>query len=342
MKNLSRSILIVLAATFFALSFLPSSSAQKKSGFSHGTPAHKKASDKNCNSCHTNPTANWVAARGFPDVADFPGHAACFACHKSDFFAGNKPAICAGCHTNPGPTGRARFPFPVRSRLHEFSTVFPHSVHQDIIASNVKKPAVAVAHFVLASFKPAPLDDKPPQFNNCSICHQPRAALPKFTARTLKDNQPLAEAITDNFLPKAEFFKDMPQGHATCFACHNQGVKPAATNCAGCHKLTTPYAESNNVPRYSLKFDHQQKDHVIKDCMTCHVRISQNADLKTLVNADVPILTCSTSSCHGSKILEEIGKRETSVAQKQAVFQCAYCHTTAIGRFPVPASHQSQ
>ncbi|MEO7660001.1 MAG: hypothetical protein ABIV48_10340, partial [Pyrinomonadaceae bacterium] len=63
---------------------------------------------------------------------------------------------------------------------------------------------------------------------------------------------------------------------------------------------------------------------------------------KTMKDADVPILTCSTSSCHGSNILEEIGKRESSIADKQPAFQCIYCHAPSIGRFPIPKSHQNQ
>lgn len=336
MKNRLRLALVGLVAFIFAGSFFPGSSAQKKkNGFSHSTAAHKKI---DCSSCHKNPTPNWVAARGFPDVADFPGHAACFACHRSDFFAGNKPAICAGCHVSPGPRGVARFPFPVRSRPHEFSTIFPHSVHQDVIASNIQKTDVSVAHFVLAAYKPA--DDDKPQFNNCAICHHVRTQLPKFTTRTPGGMQPLVEAAADNFTPAAGFFKDMPQGHASCFTCHFQGIKPAGTNCASCHKLTAPYSESAVVPRYSLKFDHQQKEHSIRDCMTCHVRISQNSDVKTLVDADVPFMACI--SCHSDKISEESGKRAESIVGKQPAFQCSYCHTTAVGRFPIPPSHQNR
>jgi hypothetical protein len=59
-------------------------------------------------------------------------------------------------------------------------------------------------------------------------------------------------------------------------------------------------------------------------------------------DADVPLQTCSTSSCHGKQIAEEIGKREASIAAKQPAFQCTYCHAPAVGRFPVPASHTTR
>ena len=345
MKNRLRLILIGLVALVFAGSFLSVSSAQKKmDGFSHLTPAHKKASDKSCNSCHTNPTPNWVAARGFPDDADFPGHVACFACHRSDFFAGNKPAICAGCHVSPGPRGVARFPFPMQSRPREFTTIFPHNVHQDIIASNINRSDVAVAHFVFASYRPD--DTKPPQFSNCAICHQTPADLPKFAVRPPKTvGAPLVDATADSFVPTAGFFKNMPTGHASCFNCHFQGVRQpgvtpqvAGTDCASCHKFADkPYTASSVLPRYSLKFNHQDKDHVNKDCTVCHVRIAQNADVQNMKDADVPFMACA--ACHGDKLSEEMGKRAESITNKLPVFQCSYCHTPAIGRFPIPASH---
>lgn len=331
-------MIIPIAAIVFAAGFSTQSTAQKRDRFSHSTAAHKK---KDCNSCHTNPTSNWVTARGFPDVAEFPGHAACFSCHQRDIFSGNRPIFCGTCHVTVGPRGKARFPFPVRSRSQEFSTIFPHDVHQDIIAKNDKLKDVAVAHFVFASYTPPVADDKP-QFNNCAICHKTQSELPKTEPRIDASIKPLADAASDTFAPKAAFFKDMPTGHASCFQCHFQGLQPAGINCASCHKLGTPYFEKNVLARYSIKFDHESTNHANKDCTTCHVRITQNADLKTLKDADVPILTCSTSSCHGNNILEEIGRRESSIADKKPAFQCIYCHAPAIGRFPIPQSHKIQ
>jgi len=132
----------------------------------------------------------------------------------------------------------------------------------------------------------------------------------------------------------------MPSGHQTCFQCHFQGVKPVATDCAGCHKLTAPYMDSPLTKRYSIKFDHNQKEHSVRDCMTCHVRISQNSDLKTLVDADVPFVACV--SCHNDKITEETTKRSETLAAKQPAFQCIYCHAPAVGRFPIPKSHENR
>jgi hypothetical protein len=331
MKVILRLSLLTLAAILFAGGgFIKSSAQRGRDQFSHATVQHKKL---DCNYCHKNPTANWATTRGYPDVADFPGHASCVACHRADFF---RTSFCVGCHTNPGPRGAARFPFPVRSRSHEFTTVFPHSVHQDIISRNELKKDVAVAHFVNASFI-RQVDD-PPQFNNCAICHQTASAAPKTADRTPANAQPLAAASADSFAPKPAFFKDMPSGHAACFQCHYTDVKPTGKDCAGCHALTTPYSSSPVVKRYSLKFDHQQKEHAVRDCMTCHVRIAGNADLKTMKDADVPFMACV--SCHNDKLVEESGKRAASLAASQPAFQCNYCHTTSVGRFPIPPSHK--
>lgn len=335
MKKAALFVAIIFAAFATAERMGMLSSAQNRDSFRHSTASHKRL---DCSSCHKVPTGNWVAARGFPDVSDFPGHASCFGCHRKDIFTGNKPAFCAGCHVNPGPRGAARFPFPVKSRSHEFQTIFPHNVHQDIIAGVPNlRDEVAVAHFVNASFS-VRVDDKP-KFNNCAICHETSDTVGRMLARTPAKQQPLVPAAPDAFVAKAGYFKDMPEGHASCFACHYQGAKPVAANCAGCHSLTTPYAASLTVRRYSFKFDHQQKDHANADCMTCHVRISQNADVRKLTDADVPFISCY--SCHTDKISEELAKRADSVKNNAAASQCSYCHTSEVGRFPVPPSHET-
>ena len=330
-------VLAFIAAVISAVSLLPRSSAQNRDRFSHASAAHKKLQ---CASCHKVPSGNWVASRGFPDVAQFPGHVACANCHRRDFFVGNKPAFCAGCHSNVSPGSAPLFAFPVRTRSHEFATIFPHSVHQDVIAR--VPPPRASSVFVNASFSIA--RDDPPRFNNCAICHESATALPKFAARVPK-GQPLAATTQDNFVPKPQFFKSMPGGHAKCFECHYQGVKPIASNCAGCHQLTAPYSASATVKRYSLKFDHaevNEKGDLVhtKDCMTCHVRISGNSDLKTLTDADVPVMACTSCHNHAADMKTELDKRADSVDKKQVVFTCAYCHTSAVGAFAVPASHE--
>lgn len=343
MKGVGLRLLAVgMTAVVIAVGLEMRADAQSRDRFSHATAAHKK---KDCASCHAMPTANWERARGYPDVADFPGHAACASCHMRDFFrGGNKPAFCLGCHSDVGPGRGPRFAFPVMTRSREFETKFPHSVHQDIIAGNNRRISVAAAHFVNAGFTRNP-DDKTPQFNNCAICHETSTKLPKFETLPPKDKSlsPLAEAATDVFTPTTAFFKDMPTGHASCFACHYTGVKPTANNCAGCHALTRAYSDTDLRGRFSLKFDHMDRNERgdlvhTKDCMTCHVRISQNDDISKLKDPDVPVLACI--ACHGDKLTEEVGKREASLAAKQPAFQCSYCHSTAIGRYAIPPSHK--
>lgn len=337
MKTLIRtSTLLLLVAGYLAALMMPSSAQRRKDDFSHNTPKHKQTA---CSSCHKIPTANWPTARKFPDVADFPGHAACFNCHSlRSVLVGNRPAFCAGCHVTPGPRGVARFPFPVRSRSEEFKTIFPHDVHQNLIARLRRDTPYAAGHFVLASFS---ADDQP-EFNNCAICHKTPDAMPKTAPRVPAEMQPLADAEADSFKPRAEFFKNHPESHAACFSCHYQGVKPTKTDCAGCHSLTTAYFDSPLTTRYSLKFNHADKNHANKDCTVCHVRITQNSDVSKMKDADVPFQTCSTSSCHGKDIADEVGKRDASLAAKQAVFQCVYCHAPAIGRYPIPESHKAR
>lgn len=392
MKTALRIFVIAIVTVSSAAWLLLSATAQKRRNeFFHSTAAHKRI---NCASCHKTPTANSVSVRGFPDVADYPGHSSCVRCHRTDFFQGNNPEICTICHTASSPRNSRRFPFPIRSRSSEFKTRFPHDAHQDIIARNERHdgtiPAHLVlayrglpggssedilssegqqdtaatagsmpalhsvdtvpAHFVNASFTPAafPADDPTPtptptpQFNNCAICHQTSAVLPKFDNPTPVHEQALAPASVDNFAPSPEFFKSSPEGHTSCFSCHYQGQKPVSTDCAGCHRQVAPYFGPDVKIRYSLRFNHNgggtNKMH-IRDCTVCHVRITQNSDLSTMREADVPFASCSTSSCHGPHLTAEIDKRAGTILKKEPVYQCFYCHTREIGRFEIPANH---
>jgi len=154
-------------------------------------------------------------------------------------------------------------------------------------------------------------------------------------------------AGTENVETKATFFKTMPLGHQTCFTCHYAGIKPLSSDCAGCHQLTKAYQPSEAIHRYSIKFDHSEKDHAGKDCMACHVRIAQNSDAAAMKDPDVPILSCAP--CHGSPFngakkgagnyFEAAISNEITERQKDKTMQCTYCHSTAVGRYPVPASH---
>lgn len=344
-----RILLILLVAGLFAFGVAgfrqPAAASRERDNFLHSSNTHRRL---DCSSCHKNPTSNWTSARGYPDVADYPGHASCVQCHHNDFFSGNRPAICTICHVSVSPRGKTRFSFPAPNRKQEFETIFPHDVHQNIIAfnqPNIDRKDVAVAHFVRAGFSlPDDDDDGKSQFNNCTICHPTATSLPQYTTLEPIRTEALVAPAADNFSAKAQFFKANPNDHASCFNCHYQGQKPIRTDCAGCHRLTSPYFESNVVRRFSLKYDHTTEQHAKKDCTVCHLRITQTSDLRTLVNADVPLLSCSSTSCHGQgkQLSDEINKRQASIADKTEIFQCNYCHTSAIGSFKIPFNHLEQ
>ena len=338
-------VLAVACVVVFATSFLTVTSAQKKV-FSHTTNAHRTGKYANCSSCHNLPTKNWASARpdkqtAFPDVRNFPSHASCFGCHTKDIYSAGG-AFCGTCHTVPSMRARALLAFPIKSHARQFTTIFPHDVHQDLIAVREQRP-FAAAHFIAASFVP---DDKPkPVFYNCAICHQTAAALPKVAPRKLTGQTALSDVIADTFAKPitASFFKTEPYSHASCFTCHYkfQNLPVGKQDCKGCHAPATPYFEGKTLARYSLKFDHERTGHVEKDCASCHVRITQNSDVNTMKDADVPVASCK--ACHATQeddpskrvLLAEIESRE-----KNKAFQCTYCHTSAIGRYDVPASHQ--
>ncbi len=333
MKRPKIKILFGHSAAFLLL--LTISVPQIFGEFVHNIKQHSQ----NCSSCHRIPSGNWAATRGYPDVTTYPTHDDCLKCHRADFFSGPKPAICAVCHTNISPRGAGVFAFPQRSRKGDFSTIFPHDVHQDIIAGNLPRD-VAPAHFFNAAFTFT--DDKKDaaEFNSCAICHSTAVKIPSFgTRKPFSEVKLITDSSADKFKPQAEFFKISPDSHASCFNCHYQNQKPTRNDCASCHRYTGAHVDSEKITRFSLKFNHEDKNHQ-RDCTVCHIRITQNGDLRTMTNADVPILTCSTSSCHGAKIKEEVKSRADSIEQKTATFQCAYCHTAPIGNYTIPEDHK--
>lgn len=368
MKMRLKSFLLFAAASVFAVSLISDSLAQRGGRvFNHNTTEHKQTKDGKaleCSYCHTLPTSNWQQPRRdkdtpFPDVRSYPfnkpgsrageSHTACFGCHQRDLYA-NGGTFCAGCHTVAGPRARGGAgvrPFPNAAHPTQFTTIFPHGLHQDILATLDRRTDIAVAHFLNASFATDTKDTKDtkkPEFYNCSVCHQTGAKLPPYAIRVPATAEKPPNANADRFAPKAQFFKDVPDGHADCFVCHYQRTPPISTDCAGCHRLgQKPPATSNTVGRYSPKFDHEQLGVKVqagervhaKDCMSCHVRTAASNDLqmlKTKAEPEVPFSTCI--SCHADDLKSDLKKRDENKA-----YQCAYCHTTAIGRYGTPDSH---
>lgn len=355
------SLLFLFAATVgsFGL-FTYESEAQRRLGpFSHNTRAHKEGKYNDCASCHTLPTKNWQARSLFPDVATYPYHTSCFGCHTRDIYT-NSAVFCGTCHTEPSMRARGGagvLRFPGKGHARQFNTIFPHDLHQDLIAASppvlprnaAPNTDYAVAHFVKASFslrgnEPVRSSSNP-QFYNCAICHSTSNQIPKNLTRKIADLKPLSDLVPDTFERPmtAAFFKKSPTGHESCFTCHYQyqNLPAGKQNCAGCHQLTAPYFEKKATERYSLKFDHDRAGHGDKDCISCHVRITQQSNVALMKDADVPIASCW--SCHATNeqdrsrriLFAEIESRE-----KQATFQCTYCHTSAIGRFEIPTSHR--
>ncbi len=332
--------------------------------FDHSTAAHRKQS---CNECHKLPTGLSSAENAdgenykYPDITDYPDHDSCLDCHRQQFFKGARPAICSICHTKVSPRDKVRFAFPKASQAEEFTIRFPHDVHQDIIA-NLKKPSpretnVAAAHFVNArfSFAAGMQDDKKTDYNNCTICHAPKAAKsypvkPRRPQMTGLESGLVAASHTEKVAASAGYFKDVPNGHNSCFNCHYSEQKPTRSDCAGCHiPSRKPTVESNVMERITLKFNHDQMTEGgtnphDKECTACHLRITQSEDLR-LLNPDVPVFTCG-GSCHGTKIKMEISQREEDLTEKQKnpqhqIKSCSYCHNSFIGSFQVPESHKT-
>jgi Class III cytochrome C family len=294
------------------------------SKFSHSTEKHKQS----CNTCHKVPTRNWQRAGEFPDVADYPDHDACVACHRPQFFKGARPPICAVCHTKVSPRDEARLSFRNPARMRQFSIQFPHDKHQDVIAR--VRPAVAPwrqVEFRSVSFvsNAQAQEDKAKAYNNCVICHAGRVGNPIAPA----------SGWIDSFVPDAVTFKGAPTSHASCFNCHWKSQAPISNDCGGCHKPATPFQALTSPARISIKFRHGREQHV-GECTTCHINITRASSLQGL-KPDVPITSCT--ECHNKDGLRLDVATELQAVDKNSKFVCVYCHTSDVGRRDPPASH---
>ena len=344
------------------------------SKFSHRTAQHRQA----CDSCHTIPTPNWTtvrAAEPFPDVTDYPDHDACINCHRQQFFVGARPVICTLCHTNVSPRNGARFAFQNPNEggrgiqkpksESQFTTKFPHDVHQDVMAQ-VRPSHEPRVSFVRASFSQAA---QPAQVDSCTICHQTFEA--KARGADAPAEQPMAGQPADfpkeAFWPEKGTFKTSPTSHASCFNCHwrDGGEKPLANNCVACHELlpagvnlTTATSDATmkahtdgSLPfsraianadireeflkRKSVKFVHEIPKHEERGCTSCHLTITGADDLKGKT-LDVPLLSCAP--CHiDARTRKELNK-EVAEKRENAAFQCVKCHAN-FGKDPIPVSH---
>lgn len=298
----------------------------KFSHLSHLPPRRQLA----CSSCHEIPTPGSVKVRGYMDVADYPGHDSCVQCHRQQFFSGARPTICTICHTRVSPRDDARFPFPKADGARQFAIEFPHDRHQDVIAldqplreeADTERWRVMHASFVST-------DEQGKQYNNCSICHETNKREP----------HPQRGGWPDAFVPTATTFKTVPRSHASCFDCHWKNQEPTADNCAGCHKMTTPYVASDWPGRISAKFTHEREQHVA-ECTVCHINITKASTLRGL-KPDVPITSCK--ECHLRSTDPDTVTIQKEMEQRAGNqnFVCAKCHTSETGRRPAPPSHSA-
>jgi hypothetical protein len=352
------------------------------SKFKHTTAAHRKDA---CDSCHKSPSDNWAKVRArdsaFPDVTDYPEHASCLGCHRAQFFSGARPVICSVCHTVVSPRAGDRRPFAnpaetfarsakAKTSRAEFALVFPHDVHQDVMARAPLPAADAPApRFVRAAFtREAPKRAKP---NSCSICHETytrparatsTTSTTAATGTTVTTGATAAEGAAT--LPDG-LLKTTPTGHESCFNCHWQdgGEKPFSSDCAGCHKLlpqgkapaptagrdadprlaaragfTDPFVVRKLLRRDSATFAHDEESHRAIDCASCHTRIPALSTLDE-TTLKVPILSCGGGSgCHISARPKKILNEEVDKKLADAGFRCVKCHVN-LGREKPPRSH---
>jgi hypothetical protein len=245
--------LITLLLISFALFVIPAKAQRRTdySAFSHTT--HVARQKLACGSCHKFPTKNWKEVRkgdaAFPDVTEFPEHAACLNCHRQQFFARERPVpkICSNCHVKGTPVDTSRHVFPSRGEaflktakaanfVYDFRVHFPHDKHADA---------------------------------DCKDCHQsPGKEAPKNTG--------------DLFPVQQEASKSRTLAHAMCFTCHNQEseLAPLPPNCDTCHKLAPEkgseqrvfaHAPSQSSTDFS-QFKHDNRNHARLPCLLCHRR----------------------------------------------------------------------
>ncbi|MFN2531006.1 MAG: cytochrome c3 family protein [Pyrinomonadaceae bacterium] len=299
----------------------PNAAIVDYSKFSHATKKHQAA----CSSCHKVPTEGWRKTSSFPDVTDFPDHAACVGCHRVQFFKGAKPPICAGCHTQTAPRAASRLLFQDAARERQFTIEFPHDKHQDVIANLNRGPESSVA-FAHTSYRSEPVVDEKANYNNCSICHRQRSQVPVL-------------GWQDAFHPDAATFKSVPNTHEMCFSCHWQAAQPVNENCGGCHKLANVFKSTDVPVRISLKFKHEgggEKKNHVAECTSCHINITKASSVRGL-KPDVPITACT--ECHNHDGLRQDLNKELAALDKDRSYTCSYCHTSNIGKLDPPASH---
>jgi hypothetical protein len=340
--------------------------------FSHQT--HAVTQKLACSSCHKVPSKNWKEVRkgdaAFPDVSDFPEHAACLTCHREQFFARERPApaICSNCHVNNSPKDTSRWLFPSlgdvndplkkrRAFVSEFGVGFPHDKHIDVVGVNTREPGRDPrGWFVTVSLQEKKKDGPP---KSCPVCHQtyqPQGnSSEEFVTKPPKN-------IGDAFWLKKGTFQTTPNSHTVCFTCHSadSGIAPAPTDCNVCHKLAAPetlkvdfeaqlattmgITDATMLSKWSQRtsagaFRHEGGEHPDLNCMGCHNIPTMNTlDAKTL---KVPVRSCGgADGCHITATTDDGGALNFEINQKKKDpgFVCTKCHVT-FGKEGIPEDH---
>ena len=340
------------------------------SEFSHTT--HVEKQKLGCDSCHKFPTKNWKDLRkgdaAFPDVGEFPEHAACLNCHRQQFFARERPApaICANCHIAVTPRDTARWLFPSlgdltdpklkrRDTPSEFGVGFPHDKHLEVMG--FKQPGLGSDHvFTTVSFRPK-TEDTP---KSCATCHQ--TYQPQGNSSEEYATKP-PKNLGDGFWLKKGTFKTIPTSHTACFTCHNadSGIPPDSKDCNVCHKLlpSEPQPPADFDPKLpgamgisdrmilaswsrrisSGAFRHEGGAHPDVSCIDCH----NVAALNTLLpkSSKVPVKSCGgAEGCHATATTDDGGALNFEIDEKKkdANYVCTKCHVV-FGRQSVPDHH---
>jgi cytochrome c7-like protein len=339
--------------------------------FSHRT--HVEEQKLGCDSCHKFPSKNWKEVRkgddAFPDVTDFPEHAACLECHRTQFFARERPAptICSNCHVAVTPRNTARHPFPSlgepflaskqgQNFVSEFNVAFPHDKHVDVVGWLPRRPhrnsafALALVSFINPTVQDA-------KSKSCVVCHQTYQPQGKSSEEFVTKRP--ANLAEEAFWLKKGAFKTTPTSHAACSACHNKdaGIPPDPSDCATCHKRATggstpqrdfdpKQAQTMGINDWLMlrkwsrrsagRYQHDFEVHRELSCVDCHNPAVMNTlDEKTFV----AIKSCGGSGgCHIETTSEGILNYEIEQKRKNPNFQCTKCHIM-LGKNPVPQNH---
>jgi|SRR6185437_8948157 len=340
--------------------------------FSHQT--HVVAQKLECNSCHKVPSKNWKEVRkgeaAFPDASDFPEHASCLNCHRTQFFARERPApaICSNCHVANSPRNTSRWLFPslgdvndplMKSRdfVSEFGVGFPHDKHIDVVGLNAPPGRDPSSWFVTVSLQEKKKEGPPA---SCPVCHQ--TYQPQGNSSDEYVTKP-PKTLGDNFWLKKGTFKTIPNSHAVCFTCHNadSGIAPDSKDCNVCHKLLPlePNLRTDFDPklitnmaitdkfilaRWSKRlsagaFRHEGGEHPDLSCLSCHnVTTFNTLDSKTL---KVRVRSCGgAEGCHVTPTTDDGGalNYEIDERKKNPAFACTKCHVV-FGKEAVPVDH---